>query len=71
MSTCIITYGMRFEGNDVNDIGLETMNGPIYVFGAKDRAMKPADETFESGIKFFAGAVANGDRALAGILNGA
>jgi hypothetical protein len=63
MKTCI-TCGMPFEGNHVNDIGLETSEGPVCIFDSKDGQIKPADEIFDGGIEFFL-TITDGDRGLA------
>ncbi|MEO5927896.1 MAG: hypothetical protein ABIO72_04200 [Patescibacteria group bacterium] len=64
MKTCI-TCGMPFEGAHVNDIGLETAEGPVCVFDSKDGAIKPSEEIFEGGVQFFMSEAALGDRDLA------
>lgn len=64
MKSCI-TCGMPFEGNHINDIGLETSDGPVCVYDVKDGAIKPAEDIFEGGVQFFLGSVAGGDRELA------
>ncbi len=64
MKQCI-TCGMPFEGDHVNDIGLETAYGPVCVHDSRDGAIKSPKEIFEGGIEFFAGATTDGDRSLA------
>ena len=64
MKSCI-TCGMPFEGNHANDIGLETVDGPICKFDVQDGVIKSPEEIFEGGVEFFAGAVCDGDRELA------
>jgi len=64
MKTCI-TCGMPLEGAHANDIGLETPEGPVCKFDAKDGQIKPAEEIFEGGVVFFQKEVADGDRGLA------
>ncbi len=64
MSSCI-TCGMPLEGNHVNDIGLETAEGPVCVYDVKDGQVKSAEDIFEGGVLFFLDAAAGGDRALA------
>lgn len=56
---------MPFEDSHANDIGLETVDGPVCVYDVKDGAIKPSAEIFEGGVEFFMGQDAVGDRALA------
>jgi hypothetical protein len=57
---------MPFEGNHVNDVGLETVEGKVCKFDVReDGTMKSPQEIFDGGVEFFAGAVADGDRDLA------
>lgn len=56
---------MPFEGNHINDIALETQDGPVCVFDVQDGQIKSADEIFEGGVQFFMGAATDGDRDLA------
>lgn len=56
---------MPFEGNHANDIGLETVDGPVCVHDVEHGAIRSAEKIFEGGVEFFAGAAADGDRALA------
>ncbi len=64
MKTCI-TCGMPFEGNHVNDIGLETAEGPVCKFDVADGVIKSPEDIFMGGVEFFAGSVCDGDRELA------
>ena len=56
---------MPFEGNHINDIALETQDGPVCVFDVQDGQIKSADEIFEGGVQFFMGAATDRDRDLA------
>ena len=64
MKSCI-TCGMPFEGNHVNDVGLETAEGPICIYDTKDGAMKSPEGIFAGGIEFFSQYVADGNREFA------
>lgn len=56
---------MPFENSHINDIGLETADGPVCVYDVKDGAIKSAEEIFEGGVQFFMGEGTADDRALA------
>ncbi len=64
MKSCI-TCGMPFVGNHVNDIGLETPDGPVCKFDAQDGKLKSPKEIFDGGVIFFADEVTQGDNKLA------
>jgi hypothetical protein len=55
---------MPFEGDHVNDVGLETAEGPVCKFDVKDGVMKSSEEIFEGGVQFFS-KYTDGDRDLA------
>lgn len=62
---------MPFEGNHVNDIGLETVDGPVCKFDVKldpsavegKMIMKSPEEIFKGGVEFFK-MHTNGDEKL-------
>ncbi len=56
---------MPLEGDHAGDVGLETVEGLVCKFDVVDGVVKSPEEIFEGGVKFFLGAVADGDRALA------
>ena len=56
---------MPFEGGHTNDIGLETVDGPVCIFDSTDGKIKSGEEIFKGGVEFFLDAVAEGDLDLA------
>ncbi len=56
---------MPFEGNHTNDIALELAEGPVCKFDVESGKVKSAEDIFEGGVEFFAGAATAGDRSLA------
>ncbi len=56
---------MPLEGAHANDIGLELPEGPVCKFDSENGQVKSAEDIFEGGIVFFAGAATDGDRDLA------
>lgn len=63
--TACITCGMPFEGDHVNDVGLETSEGPICIYDVQDGNIKNPEEIFEGGVQFFLRDAVPGNRDLA------
>ncbi len=64
MNTCI-ACGMPLEGAHVEDVGMQTPEGPVCKFDLKDGVLKEPAEIFQGGVMFFASSVAEGDQVLA------
>lgn len=56
---------MPLEGEHEKDFGFDSPDGPVCQFDSENGMIKPAEEIFRGGVKFFADACTEGDDDLA------